>query len=691
MRLADFPLIARLTSRPAGEKRFLVLVPLTGLATGLAAVAVVRLLALVQKAFWGSGRGLVERALELPPLYRFLAPTIGGALVGLIVLVTRRAVRGHGTAAVIEAVAQRGGVLPLGSSLVRAGATVLTVASGGSLGREGPMMQVGSALGSLLGRRFKVSGNRLNILLGCGAAAGIAAAYNAPIGGAMFALEVVLGNFALESFGPIVVASAIGTVISRSLIGRYPAYTPPPHTTLVSGWDLGHYMLMGLLLGVASALFILALRSAEKGFDRLPLPDWAKPAVGFALVGLIGIRYPHVLGNGFDTVNQVLHEAVPLGLILVLPLLKVAATALTQGSGGSGGVFTPTLFVGAVLGSAYGAWCHETFPGSTSTPGAYALVGMGAMVAGTTQVPLTAILMIFELTGDYQIILPLMISCTMSIVASRFLHRASIYTEPLLERGVRIGGRMEELVMDTMQVRDVMRQGAPPVGEREPLQIVLKRLVEEGRKELFVVAADGRLRGAITIAELSDYLGRPEALTSVKAGDIVYADVPVLNLGDRLSEAMERWSKVSRDRLPVVDGPEGRRFMGELSAGDIISLYSQEILHKEARLARFERAGDGVRPETTFVELPSEYVVALVTLPESFAGMTLRELGARERFGVNIIEVKRPLGRGRDRRIIPDPTTELKGGDGLIVVGRPADIAHLGDPARLAEIGRPKA
>ncbi len=683
---ADWRPFASLRTRPPGKKRFLVMVPLTGAATGFAAIALVRLLGLVQGFFWGSRHELLSHALALPAWQRFAIPTLGGALVGLIILIARQPVGGHGTAGIIEAVAQRGGYIPFGRSLIKALATICTVATGGSLGREGPLVRVGASIGSLLGRRFRLGGNRLNILVGCGAAAGIAAAYNAPIGGALFALEVVLGNFALESFGPIVVASAIGTVISRSLISTYPAYTPPQHATLVNGWELGHYLAMGIGIGVASALCIVVLRDTERGFKRLPIPDWAKPVVGFALVGLIGVFYPHVFGNGYDTTNALLREELPLQLIIVLPVLKLVATALTAGSGGAGGLFTPTLFMGSALGYTYGAWCHEAFPLTTSTPGAYALVGMGAMVAGTTQVPLSAIMIIFELTGDYQIILPLMVACTGAVVASRLLHRESIYTEPLVERGVRLGGRMEELVMDTIQVRDVMRSSAAPVNELETVGVVMKRMLEEGRKELFVVGEDGRLSGAITLGDLADPVRNPEAAQTLRAKDVMYPNVPVLTENDRMSEAIGRWSQVSRDRLPVVDSLDTRHIVGELSAGDIMALYSQEILHKEARLARFDKPRAGGRPETTFVELPGEYVVALVTLPESFPGMTLRELGCRQRFGVNVIELKRRMPGGQERRIIPDPSTDLKAGDGLIVVGRPVEIARLGDPVRLAEI-----
>lgn len=687
-RLIDLPMLSFLKSRQPGEKRFLLLVPLTGAATGFAAVALVRIIAWAQQHFWGSRHELVSAAMALSPAHRVLAPLIGGLLVGLIVLIGRQTVRGHGTAAIIEAVSQGGGVISLGRTLIKEVATVITVASGGSLGREGPLVRVGAAIGSTLGQRAELTGQRLKILVGCGAAAGIAAAYNAPVGGAMFALEVILGNFALESFGPIVVASVVGTVISRTMISNYTAYSPPPTSAMTSGWELGHYLLMGSLIGVASALFIVTLRAGEKGFDRIRLPEWIKPAIGFALVGLIGIRFPQVFGNGYDTVNQVLRGSVPLQLILILPFLKLAATALTLGSGGSGGLFTPTLFVGSVLGAAYGSWCHGAFPLMTSSPGVYALVGMGAMIAGTTQAPLTAILTIFELTGDYEILLPLMFACTVATVVGRLLHPRSIYTEALADRGVRVGGRMEALIMDTIQVRDLMRQGAPPVRAEDRLDDVLKRLLSEGRKELFVAGDDGAFLGTISLAELSEYLGRPEALGGLRAAQVLSTDVPVLTLDDPLSEAIGRWSQVSRDRLPVVDHVDTRRYVGELSAGDIITLYSQEILNKEARLARFVMQEEGTRPETTFVELPAEYVVALVTLPPNFAGATLKHLDARRQFGVNVIEVKRPLGGGSERRIIPGPETELKAGDGLIVVGRPADIAHLSDPVRLGELVR---
>jgi len=685
VRLIDTHVFAYLKNRPPGEKRFLLLVPMVGFATGLVGAALIRLLAFLQDLFWGSRHGIVETARALPAWHCIAAPAVGGAFVGLMIYWSRGARRAHGTSGIIEAVA-RNRELPILEGLKDILAILVTVAAGGSLGREGSLLRGGSTLGSLLGRRVGLQGNHLKILVACGAAAGISAAYNAPIGGAMFAMEVVLGSFALEHFGPIVVSSAIGTLVSRNLIGPYLAYTPPSTPPIVSFGELALYLLLGLVAGFASVVFLTALRGAAKLFAGSRLPDWAQPVIGMALVGVMGIWLPEIFGNGYDTVNEILHDTVPLSLILLLPMAKVVATALTRGSGGAGGLFTPTLFIGAALGWSYGAGCERVFPRATATPDAYALAGMGAMLAGTTQAPLTAILMVFELTGEYGILLPLLISCTGAMVVCRLLGFESVYTQSLSERGVRVGGRMEELVMDRIQVRDLMRRSAPPVHKDQPLDEVVTRMKRDGRKELYVVDDAGQFQGAVTLGDLTEFLATPQLLHETLVGKVAYSGVPVLTVTDRLSDAIARWSQVSRDRLPVVSDTDGKRLVGEISAGDIFTLYNQEILNKEARLARFVRTPPGERPDTTFVELPSEYVVALVKLPESFEGATIRELSPRARFGVNIIEVNRPLAEGREHRIIPDPDTPLKAGDGLIVVGRPADIAHLGDPLRVRKM-----
>jgi CIC family chloride channel protein len=680
VRILDTRLFAYLKSRPAGEKRFVALVPLTGLATGLAAVALLHLHSILQKLFWGSGHDLVEHARSLPPVHRLLAPILGGVVVGLMILLHRGMVRG-GTAGIIEAVARGKGFLDVRAGLKEIAAVLVTVASGGSLGREGSLLRAGSTIGSLLGRRLGISETRLKILVACGAAAGMAAAYNAPIGGALFALEVILGSFALESFGPIVIASAIGTLISRTMIHRYLAYSPPPYAPLVSLWELFHFLLLGIAAGLASALLLLALEGAARGFGRSGLPLYVRPAIGFGVVGLLGLAYPEVFGNGYDTVDRILHGGAPLALILLLPVLKAVATAVTRGSGGAGGLFTPTLFMGAVIGSAYGALCQRVFPGLTTAPGMYALAGMGAMLAGTTQAPFTAILMIFELTGEYASILPLMIACTAAITVCRLLKFESVYTSSLVDRGVLVGGRMEDLVMGRIEVRELMRS-VTPVHENDMLETVVERMKQTGRKELFVIDDRGGLTGAITLGDLSEYLAHPETLSKVRVGEVVYTNLPVLQVDERMTDAIGHWSQVSRDRLPVVEGGKTKRLVGELSAGDVFTFYSQEILHKEARLARFVRTGPADRPETVTIELPAEYSVALVMLPDTFVEARLGDVSPRARFGVNVIEVNRKLDGGHQHRIIPGPDTPLRAGDGLVVVGRPEDISHLTDALR---------
>jgi CIC family chloride channel protein len=686
--LPDAHLLAWLRRRQPTENWFLLLVPVTGLATGLAAVFLVHLIDRVQILFWGAGHDVVAAAQAVSSPRRLLALAAGGATVGLLLLLTRGKVRDAGTSGIIEAVAKGKGYLSFRSLYAEVAAIVLTVGSGGSLGREGALLRTGSTLGSWLGRRAHLAGNRLNVLVGCGFASGIAAAYNAPIGGALFALEVILGSFALENFGPIVVASAMGTVVSRLLLSPQPAYHPPPAEVMVSGWEIGHHLVLGVLIGLGAAAFVVSLKAVRRGFSALPLPYWAKPVLGFALVGVLALRFPQVLGNGYSTVDVALRGALPLQLVLLLPFVKIAATAITRGSGGAGGLFTPTLFLGAMVGSGYGAWMHALFPTTAADAGAYALVGMGAMLAGTTQAPLTAILMIFELTGDYPIILPLMLACTTAVVTARLLGLESVYTQPLIERGVRLGGRLEELVMDRIRVDDLMRRAGTPVAEDASLAEVVRQMKEAGRKELFVLGSDGRLRGSVTMGDLSEYLGSADLMERTRAGQVMYRDLPMLRADDRLSDAIASWSRISRDRLPVVDGLETRRLVGELSSGDIFSLYNQEVLNRESRLAGFVRSAEGDRPHTTFVELPSEYAVAVVAIPEAFEGAKIRDVQPRSRFGVNVLEVRRTVPGGPDLSIVPDPETELRGGDRLIVVGREKAIEALGDPLRFAELLR---
>ncbi|HYG67870.1 MAG TPA: chloride channel protein, partial [Anaeromyxobacteraceae bacterium] len=426
-----------LRTLPGAQQRFWVLVIATGALAGIGAGVLLRLLHLVQDVAWPSAANF-EAAVEVtPPWRRVLVPVIAGVVVTVVSLVSRRPLAGHGTARILEAIWHRGRELPLGRTAVRGVISIFGVGMGASLGREGALVSAGAASGGWLAQRLGIGERQARVIVACGAAAGISAAYDVPIGGALFGLEVLLGSFALELLGPIVVSCVVATVVARTLEAAPVGYLIPEYELLRPS-----ELLLGLalapILGLASAFYVRVMGWVEVKFDRLP--GWTTPFLppfALAAVGTAAIWYPQVLGNGFDTVHAALLGAVPLSLLVVLPLLKLAASAVCAGSGVPGGLFTPSLFYGAALGGLFGEIVAMVWPG-LAPPGALALVGMAGVLAGTTHAVVSSVLIIFELTGDYGVILPLMLCAALAAEISRRLEPDSLYTAPLRRRGVRL-------------------------------------------------------------------------------------------------------------------------------------------------------------------------------------------------------------------------------------------------------------
>ncbi|MGH9381514.1 MAG: chloride channel protein, partial [Thermoanaerobaculia bacterium] len=568
--------------------------------------------------------------------------------------------------------------VPARPILTRAAAAVATVGAGGSLGREGPMIRLGSMLASRLAIRFRLPAHRVKILVGCGAGAGLAAAYNIPIGGALFAMEVILGNFALEIFGPIVIASVIATLIARSVQGDVPIY-PAPGYQLESGAEIVAYVGLGIVCALASLAFIFGVRAAREAFARLAfIPRALRPALGMALVGGVAILYPQVLGSGYETINEALQGGLPLILLLVLPAAKLVATALTRGSGGAGGLFTPSLFFGAVVGGAYGFGLHALFPEATGTSGAYALVGMAAIAAGTSHAPISAILILFEFTGNYSLILPLMIASITASVLARRIYPWSIYTHALKREGVELPFRMEEAVLAGLAAGDLARTDSETLAPSTPYAQVVERFLSSRRQRLFVVDEDGRLLGAVSLHDIKHALESPEQTAAVVAHDLM-VPVPLVHLAtDRLHQLAATFARSDFERVPVLDGPGGR-YTGFVSKRDLLAVYSQEVLGRPALLATFTRGEEGAG--RSYVELPPDFAVQLVPVPPSLVGRALAEAALPQRLGVRVLEIKRRSPRGEDR-VLAGAATVLRSGDELIVLGPTAALERLsrGEP-----------
>jgi chloride channel protein, CIC family len=667
-------LLAPLLRRTPSENTFLVLLPVVGLIVGLTSVGIAHVLAYVQRQFWGSGPSLFEAATANPWPLKLVIPVVGGLLVGLIGWAFRVETRGGGAAGTIQAIALKGGFISLRETLPRVGAAILTLSTGGSLGREGPMAMLAAALGSRLGRQFQLTPQRLRILVCAAAASALAAVYNAPIGGSLFALEMVMGNFALEILGPVVVASVISTLVFRSAMGNLPRFIIP-HYELVSAWELPAYLILGVLGGVVSVLFVKAVFGATDLFKKLPGPQWLRPAVGGLLLGGIGCWLPQVFGNGFEPVNTVLRGDMPLKLLLLLPAAKLVATSLSYGSGGAGGLFTPSLMIGALVGGGFGYGVHNFFPQHTAEHGAYALVGMGAVLAGTTHAPLMAIMMIFEQTNSYQIVLPLMFVCIVSHFTVRLFQCPSLEDEALRRRGVTLPRGPESAVMHTLRVADIMHDEIDAVPRDAPFTAVVEWFLKSQRNWLYVIDHDRRFLGAISLHGIKDMLHQTDSLGMVVAADLAQETFAFVTPEQRLADVMEMFWGQSCERLPVLKDSTSRTLIGWMSKRDLLGVYSQEILHKRQLLSHFVVNDDGAKTDA-FVELPEGFELRTVEIPGNDAGKTLAQLGPRSTFGVHVIALKRHNElTGRDTVELPGPQTRLAGGDRLVVIGTFENIA----------------
>lgn len=558
----------------------IILATFVGILSGYGAIAFRWLISFFQELFFGHGRDhFLEYLFTLPWYAKLIPPMIGGALVGPIVYFFAREAKGHGVPEVMEAVALKGGVIRKRIVFIKAIASAVCIGSGGSVGREGPIVQIGSAIGSAFGQLLRVSADRMRTLVGCGAAAGIAATFNAPIAGVMFAMEIILGEFGVNTFSPIVVSSVIATVISRAHLGNSPAFTLPQYT-LVSIYEIPLYLILGIVAGLVGIGFTTFLYRTEDFFDSIKLPEYTKAALGGLLIGFIGIFFPQIFGVGYDAIEMALLEQTAWYIILCLIFIKFLATSITIGSGGSGGVFAPSLFIGSMTGAAFGYLAHSLFPAVTATSGAYSLVGMGAVLAAATQAPITAIIILFEMTGSYKIILPLMLTCIISAVLSGQIKKESIYTLKLVRRGVDIRAGRDVNVMQSLTVKDAMTRNVVAVSEDMPLKDLVKFTLSSKYSSFPVIDGQGLLSGIVTFQDFKEIIYEEGLDNLVVAKDIATTDVITITEKESLNKALGKIGFRNIEQLPVVDENNPRKILGILSRRDIFSSYNKAIIDR---------------------------------------------------------------------------------------------------------------
>ncbi|UOD35746.1 chloride channel protein [Deferribacteraceae bacterium V6Fe1] len=551
---------------------------LIGLAAGYGNILFRYLIGLVQKLSYGSKDEFILYLLKTEPFYKVLfVPALGGLTVGLIGLLFKSA-KGHGVPDVIKAIALNKKISS-SVALIKTVSSAITLGTGGSAGREGPIVQIGASIGSGIGRLFKYSTERMKGAIACGAAGGLAATFNAPIGGAMFAAEVLLGEFGLKTFSPIIISSVIATTVSRAYLGNHVTFEAPTYM-LKSFMELPLYAILGVVCAFVGVAFIRIFYKFEDYFEELNIPRFVKPALGGLLMGVIAIFSREIIGVGYDTIHEILiSERVGVILIVIL-VLKILATSFTLGSGGSGGLFVPSLFLGAATGGFMGWLFNLLFPNITAFSGAYGLVAMSAMLAAMIRAPLTSILIIFEITQNYQIILPLMLSAIIANVVANFLEKESIFTWILKKQGINIKRGAEESVLNGILVKDIMEKDILTFHEDTPFREI-KEGFKKARNNYFpVLDSDDNLVGIISIEDIRSVLFEEGIEDIVVAGEIsTKSDLVYLLPDENLAQALKKFNKKDLGALPVVEKLENGKlkFLGLLRRSDIAYAYNRAV------------------------------------------------------------------------------------------------------------------
>ena len=625
---------------------------LVGLGTGFGSLAFRHMIDFFHWIAFDVGRSVLFDYMGR--YYVVILPSIGGLLLGPIVYLFAREAAGHGVPEVMQAVALRGGRIRPIVVLVKTLASSICIGFGGSAGREGPIVQIGASLGSTVGQFFELSADRIRMLVACGAAGGIAATFNAPVAGVIFALEVILGEFAVRHFSTVVVSSVTASVVSQIFIGSETTFSVPIYS-MHSSWEFGLYILLGLMAAPVGVGFSRILNLAEDFFENLKTPEYLKPAIGALGVGVIGIWLPEIFGVGYESMEKVLRsESSALLWIGLLLVFKIVGTSLTLGSGGSGGVFAPALFIGAMFGAFFGNIVVIAFPGMTAPSGAYAIVAMAAVFSAAARAPITAVLILFEMTGDYRIILPLMLSTVIATTVAGYLDKESIYTLKLSRKGIRLFQGRDIDLMQSIRVSEVMTADSDPVLETMGMKELLQHFQTHRLNSFPVLSTTGDLIGIISLSDLDEALndsGRKNDELTV--GDMATRDLVTVSPEDEMSVALERMRPKDLGILPVIERSNPRKLIGVIRRRDIVRAYHLSSIRKTDIKARVAQAKLVSHSGNRF----AEYEVQ----PESMAdGQPLAVLPLPK--GCIVVSILRD-----ERLMIPRGNTVMQAGDKLTV------------------------
>ncbi|MEM1399653.1 MAG: chloride channel protein [Pseudomonadota bacterium] len=560
-----------------------------GIASGIASIGFRYLLGLTQFLFYGdASEKLASRASQLDWWQILLATTFGGLLIGLLLKHLLGGKRAEGVAHVIEACALRGGRMNLDTAIRSAIVNACSLGVGASTGREGPVVHLGAALASRTAHYFGMPTKVSRSLLGCGVAAAVAASFNAPIAGVFFALEVVIGHYALSAFAPVVVASVAGTLVSRGYYGDYPAFVLPDYF-IGSVFEFPAFLMLGIVCAVVSIIFLLSIRAAELVFDWIDPPIILRPVMAGFSVGVIAIAFPHVLGVGYEGTDLAANGQMSLTLLFALIIFKNIASSISLAGGFGGGVFSPSLFLGAMTGGVFGIVATGLFPDQSSADGVYALAGMGAVAGAMLGAPISTILIIFEMTGDYELTIAVMIAVVACVTLHMQVIGDSFFSWQLSMRGINLESGREVGLLSEIRVRDVMKPNYAHIQSAETVADVAERLKTAHHGSLFVLDEQGKFAGTVGVPDLMLALdrqetaeGEPKQSEIATAGDMVRKDPPFLSGTDTLDVAMRLIEETGESHVAVLDNIISRRLVGILHEHDVMVAYHRALLEAQA-------------------------------------------------------------------------------------------------------------
>lgn len=536
----------------------------------------------VEVVMWlamGGGGEVVEIAEVMNWWQRLLIPAAGGLTAGLILFWGLRLTGKQGASNILEVVVSGNGRLPLRTAIVKGFSSLVSIGTGASIGREGSITQVAATLASKFGQLFKWPPYRLRLLIACGAASGMAAAYNAPVAGSIFAAQVVLGNFSMNLFAPVIFAAVVATMTSRYFFGIEPFYKIPAYDFTYFS-QLPWFIILGIISGILSAGFLKTIRLSEEWFAKLNSPIYLRTAVGGLVVGVLAIWFPAVWGNGYGAITRILHDPVTHWSVLFLLSAKFVAILACVGSGMVGGVFTPTLFLGAALGSLLGLILNAL--GWSALPtGAFALVGMGSVLAGAIHAPLLAMIMIFEISLNYSIMPPLMLACAVSTLIARGLYRESIYTEPLRIKGIAANPEEERFGEATQTfVGEMMREPVLPIRENVGFQTLAERFLTSTNNFIPVVDEAQRFIGVVALHDMKEYLHSGHEMNGVIAYDLMREPPPALTPNQKLVDAFPVLLQSEFRNVPVVNNRVENRLVGSILRAEALQVISEALAAK---------------------------------------------------------------------------------------------------------------